>query len=306
MAQKITVLLLMVVFVMATGPLFAAQLSLQPATKSIVPNEEFVVTIFADTQNGSGEGVVVADAVINYETDMLELLSIDADDPADSDFYYDFQLPPGKFPLKKVDNKELLGLAQVVVGKPGTEAVAANQTGVRVAKLRFRAKTPAESRTDLNTNVSIVFSGPGNSGESHLVKNDGQGTDILESVSGATYAMILAPDSDGDGVADSTDNCPTVSNATQDDNGGVNSSLPDNIGDACQCGDMNADGKVTNTDAVLIQRHLLGLPSPFNESLCDVNGDSNCSNTDAVIIKRAVLALPPGVGQVCTAVVAVP
>ncbi|MCB1853027.1 MAG: thrombospondin type 3 repeat-containing protein [Gammaproteobacteria bacterium] len=118
--------------------------------------------------------------------------------------------------------------------------------------------------------------------------------------------MILAPDSDGDGVADSTDNCPTVSNATQDDNGGVNSSLPDNIGDACQCGDMNADGKVTNTDAVLIQRHLLGLPSPFNESLCDVNGDSNCSNTDAVIIKRAVLALPPGVGQVCTAVVAVP
>ena len=70
-----------------------------------------------------------------------------------------------------------------------------------------------------------------------------------------------------------------------------------------KCGDMNGDGNVTNTDAVLIQRHLLGLPSPFNPDLCDVNGDGNCTNTDAVIIKRAVVGLPPGVSQRCSAVV---
>lgn len=62
---------------------------------------------------------------------------------------------------------------------------------------------------------------------------------------------------------------------------------------------MNGDGWVTNSDAVIIRRHLLGFPSPFNGSLCDVNGDGNCSNSDAVIIKRAMLGLPPGVGQHC-------
>ena len=113
----------------------------------------------------------------------------------------------------------------------------------------------------------------------------------------------LNPDSDGDGLLDGQDNCVLTQNINQTDSGSVNSSDPDGIGDACQCGDQNADGKVTNTDAVLIQRYLVGLPSPFNADLCDVNGDGNCSNTDAVIIKRAVLGLPPGVVQGCAAAV---
>ena len=113
-------------------------------------------------------------------------------------------------------------------------------------------------------------------------------------------------DTDSDGVFDSQDNCVLTHNINQADSGGVNSSNPDGIGDACQCGDQNADGKVTNTDAVLIQRHLVNLPSPFNADLCDVNGDGICSNTDAVIIKRAVLGLPPGVGQGCAAAVPLP
>lgn len=102
-------------------------------------------------------------------------------------------------------------------------------------------------------------------------------------------------DNDGDGIDDTVDNCSAVANDSQQDTDG------DGIGDACQCGDMNGDGKVTNTDAVLIQRHLVGLTSPFNPDLCDVNGDGNCSNTDAVIIKRAVLGLPPGVAHACAA-----
>ena len=116
----------------------------------------------------------------------------------------------------------------------------------------------------------------------------------------------LNPDSDGDGLLDGHDNCVLTHNISQTDSGGVNNSDPDGIGDACQCGDQNADGKVTNTDAVLIQRHILGLSSPFNADLCNVNGDGSCSNTDAVIIKRAVLGLPPGVVQKCVAAVSLP
>lgn len=112
-------------------------------------------------------------------------------------------------------------------------------------------------------------------------------------------------DADGDGVADALDNCVYRANPTQSDKGGLNSAAADGIGDACQCGDMNADGKVTNTDAVLIQRHLLGLASPFSEALCDVNG-GGCSNTDAVIIRRALVGLPPGVSQNCTAAARLP
>lgn len=102
-------------------------------------------------------------------------------------------------------------------------------------------------------------------------------------------------DADNDGICDSGDNCAFVTNPSQKDTNN------DGNGDVCQCGDMNGDGLVTNTDAVLIQRNLLGLSSPFDPDLCDVNGDGNCTNTDAVIIKRAELGLPPGVNQSCAA-----
>lgn len=229
----ISTLLTAAMVALFSSPIVAARLTLEPATGSVAPNEELVVTIVADTENDTGVGIVVADAVIHYETDMLELVSIVADSPADSDFYYDYQLPAGTFPLKKIDGKGLQGVAQVVVGKPGSEAVPANQVGVRVAKLIFRVRTPPLNRTDMDTYVAIVFTGPGNFGESHLVNNDGEGTDSLESVSGATYTINLAPDADGDGRADSQDNCPTISNPEQED-------LDlDTVGDVC---DPDDDG----------------------------------------------------------------
>jgi hypothetical protein len=108
-------------------------------------------------------------------------------------------------------------------------------------------------------------------------------------------------DSDNDGISDSVDNCPNTANEDQDDKGGVDSNSPDGIGDACQCGDISGDGKITNTDSVLIKRHLLGLPSNFQADFCDVNGDGNCTNTDAVLIQRTLLGLPPGIAQTCPA-----
>ncbi len=100
-------------------------------------------------------------------------------------------------------------------------------------------------------------------------------------------------DKDNDGMPDLVDNCPSIPNENQLDTNG------DDIGDACQCGDMNGDGVITNSDAILIKRYLLNLSSPFNAALCDVNGDGLCTNTDAVMIQRSVLGLPPEVDQSC-------
>ena len=108
---------------------------------------------------------------------------------------------------------------------------------------------------------------------------------------------VITPDADADGIPDNLDNCPVTSNVNQND------ANADGIGDACQCGDISGDGKITNTDSVLIKRHLLGLPSKFDVNFCDVNGDGLCTNTDAVLIQRTLLGLPPGLAQTCAAAV---
>jgi hypothetical protein len=66
-----------------------------------------------------------------------------------------------------------------------------------------------------------------------------------------------------------------------------------------ECGDVNGDYLLSNTDAVFIQHHILGLPPSINESFCDVNGDGQCTNTDAVVLQRYLLGLPPGISQTC-------
>lgn len=48
--------------------------------------------------------------------------------------------------------------------------------------------------------------------------------------------------------------------------GGLTAS-PDGIGDVCQCGDMNGDGRVNNTDKIIMSRFIGGLP-PGVANLC--------------------------------------
>jgi len=102
-------------------------------------------------------------------------------------------------------------------------------------------------------------------------------------------------DHDLDGVANASDDCPTVANPDQADAGGVGpTSGPDGIGDACQCGDVNGDGRVTLSDAALIQRSQLVPPTALlgRPELCDVGGSRGCSIADSVILRRALL-IPP-------------
>ena len=113
---------------------------------------------------------------------------------------------------------------------------------------------------------------------------------------------LLDPDSDADGIPDSTDICPYAADPGQEDNGGVGTSAPDGIGDACQCGDVTADGIVSGTDATFITRQALGLFSPLFlvPGNCDVTGDGNCDGIDSIFVTRAALGLPaPLFGQNC-------
>jgi hypothetical protein len=102
-------------------------------------------------------------------------------------------------------------------------------------------------------------------------------------------------DADSDGRGDVCDNCRYAANPAQLDRGGKGSgNTPDGIGDACQCGDVSGDGKVTTVDAVQISRSLLTpptvtLPQP---QLCDVGGTKICATADAVIIRRSLLTPP--------------
>jgi len=107
-------------------------------------------------------------------------------------------------------------------------------------------------------------------------------------------------DHDLDGIADATDVCPLAPDPGQTDTGGVGvGSAPDGIGDACQCGDVTGDGRVTLQDAVAIARSLLVPPTATlaQPARCDVGGAASpgtagCTLADAVLLRRALLTPP--------------
>ena len=120
--------------------------------------------------------------------------------------------------------------------------------------------------------------------------------------------VVCAEDGDGDGILDDVDNCPFVANPGQEDDGGLNRVDPDGIGNTCQCGDVDGDGRVTSTDGMAISACAQGLspcagggpellPEPGN---CDANGDGLCNGTDGTLVARNVVGLTPcasGVGD---------
>jgi YD repeat-containing protein len=149
--------------------------------------------------------------------------------------------------------------------------------------------------------------------------DDGTQVQYEYDAAGNRTQRAVTEDRDGDGIpfaggslpcvggqkVDCEDNCPGISNPSQEDRGGVGfGSAPDGIGDACQCGDVDGDGSVTTADALMIRRALLVPPTAtiLHPELCDVIGASDCSSADALAIRRALLAPPTAtINQQCEA-----
>jgi len=122
------------------------------------------------------------------------------------------------------------------------------------------------------------------------------------SFSGETRApsnpCAAGSDKDGDGICDIDDNCPFAGNTDQQDRGGVanpgapTGSIADGIGDACQCGDANGDGRVTSDDSAALERCLdESAPACENERdvvmKCGVGGGPGCDDQEAALIRAA-------------------
>jgi uncharacterized repeat protein (TIGR03806 family) len=91
---------------------------------------------------------------------------------------------------------------------------------------------------------------------------------------------LFVLDSDADGRADASDDCPSWPNPDQADTDG------NGIGNLCECGDQNGDGRVDVRDLVAVSSAI------FNPSLatplCDTNADDTCNVVDIVGINRRV------------------
>ena len=110
----------------------------------------------------------------------------------------------------------------------------------------------------------------------------------LASYDYATNLQIRTlPDTDGDGVPDSLDNCTLVANPTQLD------SDHDGYGNACDA-DLNNSGTVTSADFGLM-RSVLGQAAGSSPlaAAADLNGSGTVTSADFGLL-RARLGTPPG------------
>jgi hypothetical protein len=72
------------------------------------------------------------------------------------------------------------------------------------------------------------------------------------------------------------------------DGGGLGeASVPDGIGNACQCGDVDASGKVTSADATAISAFIASGTALAKPELCDVDGDGLCQVSDETAVSAA-------------------
>jgi len=112
-------------------------------------------------------------------------------------------------------------------------------------------------------------------------------------------------DSDEDGHADSADNCPRIANASQADTGGFGTTTPDGVGDACQCGDANADARADGADVTAIRNALARIGAPLSGAAnrrCDSPSDTGeCSIVSVARLRKGLAGTAAAHPQSCAA-----
>ncbi|TMA24138.1 MAG: hypothetical protein E6J87_24385 [Deltaproteobacteria bacterium] len=196
---------------------------------------------------------------------------------------------------------------QLALGSPGRLAV--NYAGTQGSSNPCSGATSCSDlnmylvETDNALDPNVVFRGAAlNDPNDHTSYMLG-GSDFSDVTIGPDSVFRAAFPGGHIGWLDAVDNCPFVSNPDQLDSGGINTTVPDGIGDACQCGDVTGNGIVNGQDANAIKRHGLRIePNPtfLVPGNCDVTGNGACNGQDANAVKRAALDLAsPLFGQNC-------
>ena len=154
--------------------------------------------------------------------------------------------------------------------KSGTSMAAPHVTGAwAVAK----SALPTASVQDIldsfkTTGIDVIDNRPGSTGASYTrVQLDSVVCDLIT-------CPLLPIDSDGDGVADSVDNCPTISNPSQTDSDG------DGIGDDCD--DTPTGPTPIDSDGDGVADSVDNCPTISNPSQTDSDGDGigdDCDDT---------------------------
>lgn len=138
-----------------------ASFSLAPPSYSAKFGEVFPVEAILNT---GGNSIVAASAYLNYDP---AVLGVDRIDYADSVFGIQAEEEAGG------------GSIKLTRGEPTPGVTGQN---LKMAKIYFEAKASG------STKIDFVLTASGQ-GPSRIILDDGQGTDILESVSGGVYSI---------------------------------------------------------------------------------------------------------------------
>lgn len=212
----------------------------------------------------------------------------------------------------------VVGTGEIVFDSftPAAGVVSNVDSGAADPILRANGGDPADPNSALQPEpigVLMVSAPAGGTGEVQVTGNLYVTTLLaalpVDGTPGGQPLGLVDIDSDGDGVPDGADNCPSVANA------GQAASAQDGLvgfGCACLCGDVNSSCTVSGVDAQDIQLQMLAnlggqsgcyqLGSPDDQGLCgtpqthevrgcDANGSGSCSGSDAQVIQHSLAAI---------------
>jgi subtilisin family serine protease len=167
----------------------------------------------------------------------------------------------------------------------GTSAAAPHAAGVAALLLDYQPGLAPGALTALLVNSAIDMAQPG--------ADTRTGAGLIQA-DAALSLLVAPPDTDGDGIEDSLDNCLLEPNGPSVPDAGGNSQLDadaDGFGNICD-GDLNNDGIVNFADLGILKA-VFGSTDP----VADLNGDGLVNFADLALLKAA-FGRPPGPGAV--------